>query len=363
MQTLFPPNNRTNWDGQDLEPLWEYLRTIGLVREWDPEECVALIPSSQEDSDMEELLQTFNNIVEEKNGRPFPRVSNYNGKPVPVDSPPEERLREMLGGRTKACPYDKEMQEVKLLHFKKDSEQNIRILTHFYAFLFFQDWKQDLWTKRFIHDHVHFNDEIVCAAARVMKSIRGRAKKRNPETNPKGDFDTLHVRRRDFATFYPNFVVSSDELYTATESELTLGRTVDIATDEQDRDYFRPMANVYDLVYLDDFKDELGDLNTNFYVFVDQLVAARGKVFFSVYLSTFTGYINRLRGYYSVKEKREGYQDGIIESYHYVGRKQKNFYRSYRALNLPAWCREYPVAWRDIDHGIEALYNSYTAAT
>jgi hypothetical protein len=98
-------------------------------------------------------------------------------------------------------------------------------------------------------------------------------------------------------------------------------------------------------------------------VFVDQLVAARGKVFFSVYLSTFTGYINRLRGYYSVKEKREGYQDGIIESYHYVGRKQKNFYRSYRALNLLAWCREYPVAWRDIDHGIEALYNSYTAAT
>jgi hypothetical protein len=97
---------------------------------------------------------------------------------------------------------------------------------------------------------------------------------------------------------------------------------------------------------LDDFKDELGDLNTNFYVFVDQLVAARGKVFFGVFHSTFTGYVNRLRGYYSVKEKRDGCQDGIIESFHYAGQKEKNYYRSYRAFSVPAFSREYPVAWR-----------------
>lgn len=363
LETLFPPNNQTKWDGQDLEPLWEYLRTIGLVREWDPEECVALFPSSRDESDMEELMQTFHNIINEKDGRPRPRVSNYDGKPVPVDSPPEERLRELLGGRTKACPYDREMQEAKLLHFKEDWERNVRFLTHFYAFLFFQDWKQDLWTKRFIRDHVHFNDEIVCAAARVVEALRKRARRRNPETNPNGDFDTLHVRRNDWATQYPTYVVSSDELYTATEAKFTPGRTVYIATDEHDKEYFRPMVNAYDVVYLDDFKDELGNLNTNFYVFVDQLVAARGKVFFGVYLSTFTGYINRLRGYYSVKEQRDGYLDGILDSYHYAGQKEKFYYRSYRAFSVPAFRREYPVAWRDIDHGIEALYNSYTATT
>jgi len=178
---------------------------------------------------------------------------------------------------------------------------------------------------------------IVAGIARVVQAVRDRAKKRNPETNPNGDFDTIHVRRNDWATQYPAYVVSPDELFIATEPELTPGRTVYIATDEQDRDYFRPMANAYDIVYLDDFKNELGDLNTNFYVFVDQLVAARGKVFFGVFHSTFTGYINRLRGYYSVKEKRDGYQDGIIESYHYAGQKEKNYYRSYRAFSVPAF--------------------------
>eukprot|EP00590_Aulacoseira_subarctica_P002343 CAMPEP_0172420092 /NCGR_PEP_ID=MMETSP1064-20121228/6487_1 /TAXON_ID=202472 /ORGANISM="Aulacoseira subarctica , Strain CCAP 1002/5" /LENGTH=548 /DNA_ID=CAMNT_0013159883 /DNA_START=192 /DNA_END=1838 /DNA_ORIENTATION=+ len=359
-QVLYPPNNKTKWDGEELSPLWEYLRTIGLVKEWNPDECVALFPSSRDEKDLKQVEQMFNDIIGEANGRPKPKVSNYDGKPLPVDSPAEERLREILGGREKACPYDKEMQDTALLHFKEDWTRDIRFLTHFYGLLFFHDWKQDLWTKRFIRDHVHFNDEIVCAAARVVEAIRKRAKERHPETNPNGDFDTLHVRRNDWATQFPAYSVSSDALFEVTESELIPGRTVFIATDERDKEYFRPLTNVYDVVYLDNFVDELGELNTNFYVFVDQLVAARGRVFFGVYLSTFTGYINRLRGYYSVKEKRHGYHDGIIESYHYAQLEDKNMYRKYHAFSIPPWSREYPIAWRDLDYGIEALYNSYS---
>jgi hypothetical protein len=358
VNVLFPPNNKTHWDGEFLWPLWEYLRTIGLTRQWQPDACIALFPSSRDEKDLRWMEDMFQGIIKRAKGRARPKVSDYDGKPVPVDSPAEERLREMLGGRRNACPYDKEMQDSTLLHFKV-YKQEYRLLTHFYGFLFFQDWRQDLWTKRFIRDHVHYNDEIACAAARVVEAIRKRSKERHPETNPNGDFDSMHVRRNDWETQFGDYIVSSSELYQNTKQELTPGRTVYIATDEKDKSYFQPMSNVYDVVFLDNFKAELGNLNTNFYAFVDQLVAARGKVFFGVYLSTFTGYINRLRGYYSVKEKREGYRDGIIESYHLVKPQDKNLYRTYHAFQSPAFMREYPVAWRDLDYGIEALYNSY----
>ena len=356
-EVLYPPNNKTKWDGEKLKPLWDYLRTIGLVRQWRPNSCVALFPSTPDEENLKQLEQMFHDLVTEANGRSKPRIEDYIGKPVPVDSPAEERLREMLGGRGQACPYDKEMLSATLLHFKEDWQKDFRLLTHFYGFLFFQDWKQDLWTKRFIRDHVHYNDDIVCAAARVVEVIRQRARQLHPETNPKGEFDTMHVRRNDFGTQFADFIVDSKGLFENTRNEFSPGRTIYIATDEQDHEYFRPMANVYDVVYLTDFLDVLGDLNTNFYPFIDQLVAARGRVFYGVYLSTFTGYINRLRGYYIVKEKRDGYVDGVIESYNYMRPEDKDLYRTYHPFNTPAFMREYPLAWRDIDHGIEALYN------
>ena len=130
------------------------------------------------------------------------------------------------------------MQDATLLHFKEDYKEDFRLLTHFYGFIFFQDWKQDLWTKRFIRDHVHYTDEIVCAAARVVEAIRKRAKERHPETNPDGDFDTLHVRRNDWSTQFGDYIVDSNELLQKTKKELTPGRTVFIASDERDMEYF-----------------------------------------------------------------------------------------------------------------------------
>lgn len=37
-------------------------------------------------------------------------------------------------------------------------------------FLFFADWRHDLWTKRFVRDHLRYVDEIQCAAARVVRN-------------------------------------------------------------------------------------------------------------------------------------------------------------------------------------------------
>ena len=71
---------------------------------------------------------------------------------MPVDAPVKDRLSEMAGGRKKLCIYDSQMQESLVVHFMCYHKERARMLTHFYTFLFFEDYKHDLWNKRFVRD-------------------------------------------------------------------------------------------------------------------------------------------------------------------------------------------------------------------
>jgi GDP-fucose protein O-fucosyltransferase len=74
-----------------------------------------------------------------------------------------------------------------------------------------------------------------------------------------------------------------------TKKFLKEGRTVYIASDEQNFTFFEPLAKHYNILFLKDFKSELAGVNTNFYGMIDQLVASRGDIFVGVIFSTFTG--------------------------------------------------------------------------
>jgi len=229
-------------------------------------------------------------------------------------------------------------------------KERARLLTHFYAFLFFEDWKQDLWTKRFVRDHLRYLDELQCIAARIVHAIRERARKIDPESNQDGLYDSVHIRRGDFQ--YKETRLEADILYAKSKEELKEGGTLFIATDERNKSFFKPFAHHYDICFLDDFKHLFKGLNTNYYGMLDQLVASRGRVFFGTAMSTFTGYINRMRGYHSSKYKQEGYLNGTIQSYYFTPAREKNSMLVYTPLKGPTWAREFPIAWRDIDQGI-----------
>jgi hypothetical protein len=111
------------------------------------------------------------------------------------------------------------------------------------------------------------------------------------------------------------------------------------------------------LVQLSDFGHLVKDVNHNYYGMIDQLVASTGKTFVGTYYSTFSGYINRLRGYRSQKEKRGDYNNGGVDSYYYAAnpgqRRFKNLLRSYRSVRQAFWPTEFPVCWRDLDHDVE----------
>ena len=79
-----------------------------------------------------------------------------------------------------------------------DNQSGARLLSHFYALLFFEDWRHDLWVKRFVRDHIRYVDELQCAAARIVRDLREKARENG---DPNGEFDTFHIRRGDFLLF------------------------------------------------------------------------------------------------------------------------------------------------------------------
>jgi hypothetical protein len=283
-KVTFPPGNQTDWDGSqtsEVENLYKWLRKASHVAHWDPDVCPVVFPASSDPREIEEL-----NAMRDTMNKDPPRYKDFIGKPTPVNGTTMERLREASGERKELCIYDEKMQASPFVHVPVSHEMHARLLVHFYAFLFFQDWKQDLWMKRFIRDHVRYVDEIQCAAARVVDAVRQRARGRDPVKNPEGLFDTFHIRRGDFQ--FKKTRVSAEQIYEQSKKVLAENATIFVATDERDKKFFDYLREHYDVVFLDDFVSALGDVNTNYYGMIDQLVASRGRNFLGCWFSTFT---------------------------------------------------------------------------
>ena len=164
------------------------LKIVTLTPLWDPFKCLAAFPTSGDPKDAQDLNNILNQI--KKDG--FDDMNKYTDHPTPVDGSTIERMREALSNRRNLCIYDHEMQAAPVVHFMCDFKQNVRQLTHFYSFVFFEDWKQQLWTNRFVRDHLRYLDELQCAAARVVDKLHSIAQKNG---EPNGQFDSFHVRR------------------------------------------------------------------------------------------------------------------------------------------------------------------------
>ena len=165
---------------------------------------------------------------------------------------------------------------------------------------------------------------------------------------PSTGFDSMHIRRGDFQ--YSEGDVPAEDLVQQCAGDIHQNALVYVASDEHDKEFFDPLSENYSLLFLDDFSLELEGVDRSYYGMIDQLVAARGETFFGTFPSTFTGYINRLRGYYSTKEGLEGSADGIIKSFYFSPEDRKLDMQKYVPVQVPeSWLREYPVAWMNID--------------
>jgi GDP-fucose protein O-fucosyltransferase len=358
----FPPNNRTNWDGsnhQKLNKVWDWIRQSALPLEWNSERCVGAFPSQRGYDASTRIPSVYlqqinnpNNISNPRRRNVWKDIDSYIDNPTPVDDTPVNRLREILGHRVKVCMYDDVFQNAKVLHTLGST--NYRLLVHFYAFLYFENYQLDLWFKRFVRDHFRYVDEVQCAAARIIDKLKTIAKRNN-----NGDtYDSMHIRRGDLQ-FEEVRQLSAEDIYELTVKKfIKPNRTMFIATDERDMTFFNVLKDHYNVYFLHDFQEQLGDtVSKNFYGMIDQLVASQGITFVGCYYSTFTGYINRIRGYHHQNQKLPGYELGHVNSYYYVPNElmeKQAVMTQYRSVQPTLWSQEYAVCWRDIDHDLEA---------
>ena len=190
-----------------------------------------------------------------------------------------------------------------------------------------------------------------------MAALRERSRNRG---NSNGEYDSFHIRRGDFQ--YKDMLLDANAIYANVKEEIPDNTTVFVATDHQGKPFFKPLADRYDLVFLHDFAKELEGVNSNLFGMIDQLVASRGRVFFGCMHSTFSGFIFRMRGYHSQKDKADGWERGALhKSFYYTSAAAKRNYELYTPMHPAIYSREFPTSWRDIDRGIEEL--STTAAS
>lgn len=343
-KVTFPPGNATTWDGNGRKgkQYWLWFRKAVEAPLWYFDNCVAVFASEPGPEGAQRMKDMRKGL---KRGRP----AEYVGKPTPVDARTDVRLREVLGDRKELCVYGNKLQNEKVLHFMGDNASGARLLVHFYAFLFFENYHQDLWTKRFVRDHLRYIDEIQCAAARIVHAMRQKAIENG---DPTGVYDSFHIRRGDFQ--YKETRINAQEIYENIKDVLVENSTIFVATDEKDMNFFDPLREHYNLYFLKDFKHLIKDVNANYMGMLDQRIASRGRTFVGSYFSTFTGYINRMRGYHSQMDKLPGYENGELNSYYYVPVRNKDQMRVYHAIRAPMWAREFPIGWRDIDQDLPA---------
>jgi hypothetical protein len=68
---------------------------------------------------------------------------------------------------------------------------------------------------------------------------------------------------------------------------------------------------------------------------------------------SFTGYINRIRGYHADEEQLPGYENGTHNSWFYALPDRYDHMQQYYPVKQSYYAREFPTSWRLIDTTFE----------
>ena len=327
---------------KDNSKLWSYLEKACHVQEWEPGK----------------VFIGFNFAIG-KNGQvvytPFENYTKANFTQIK-----DPRLRAFAAHGRLVLPYDEAMHSHRAIYFPGDYRNTHRILTHFYTYLYWQDHKTEHKYKRLVRDRLHYHDEIFCAGGRAVKALHDEAAALNGVSSPGysnvhhltlgGDttkdatYFAVHIRRGDFQ--YQHTRLSSEQIWANIKHlfDPKVTRLLYISTDERDKSFFKPFTDHFHVRFLDNIADRAklkhAHLNQNNIGMVEQIICANAHTFAGTPLSTFTGYITRMRGYY---------RDGRYERSFYTMPREMYDLHKQTEIKGPFWAREFKVAHSDID--------------
>lgn len=214
-------------------------------------------------------------------------------------------------------------------------------MTHFYNFVHFTDPAIDNYYKRFIRDFLRYNDQIYCAAGKIVKALQKEAMDRGFDVDDEGagGFSAVHIRRGELQ--YKKVKIPAAEWYENTKELWKPNEIIYVATDERNKTWFDDMAGHLQLRYLDDYFDfaQLGGMDPNYFGMIDTIIASRGRAFAGTFFSTFSGYINRLRGYHGMS---------MMDSWHSF-LPRKNHMHNWEDVDHFVFAFEWPTGWIGID--------------
>ncbi|GKY92977.1 hypothetical protein MPSEU_000266300 [Mayamaea pseudoterrestris] len=294
-------------------PIWEFLESGTLAHVHSP------------NISSEESCMVFDEATY-AGERPTPDIQTY------VDTVCGEKRQQVF--------MTKEFQQHRVLHFRAGGKTT-RLLTHFYAMIHFTNPKIDHYYKRFVRDFLHYHDVIFCAAGKIVKALQAEAAERNftPDENGAGGYSAMHIRRGDLQ--YKKVKIPAKEWYENTKEVWLPNEILYIATDEKQKEFFNDLAAHHDLRFLDDYWElaGLGDLDGNYMGMIDTIVASRGRAFAGTFFSTFTGFINRMRGYHGLS----------MHDTWYSFLPRKNVTHSWDIMDSPRYAFEWPDGFVGID--------------
>eukprot|EP00512_Aurantiochytrium_limacinum_P001081 CAMPEP_0171490870 /NCGR_PEP_ID=MMETSP0958-20121227/3549_1 /TAXON_ID=87120 /ORGANISM="Aurantiochytrium limacinum, Strain ATCCMYA-1381" /LENGTH=459 /DNA_ID=CAMNT_0012024235 /DNA_START=492 /DNA_END=1871 /DNA_ORIENTATION=- len=246
-----------------------------------------------------------------------------------------------------------EIENARIVHFPEN------LLGHFYTMVYFRDPQMGRRVKRIIRDHIHFREDIVELAERIITKLEDF------------EFSCLHIRRNEFQfkeawtpaegiventrrLFKPNemIYISTDELSDEKERKRKWSDPKAMVTVAK-HTWFQPMKDAWgenNVLFLSDFYDDLLGPNVPSIWFgcIESIVCSRARVFVGTRKSTFSGYIHRLRGYMAdvgqtvILEAQSKYPNDYFD---YFKGPEWNHLKGAYGGGHPYWGREYKEAW------------------
>lgn len=176
--------------------------------------------------------------------------------------------------------------EDKFIHFPRN------LFGHFYYHIYGDGPTQRNIIKEKIKNGVRYKKEYFDLSDIVKNEI--------------GDYNAIHIRRNDFlvtrtSTAEPQLKTLFDDI----KDRIPNDKPLYIATDENDKKLFDFLKESYKIYFLEDFYFDLEDFEK---LMVDQIICSKSDIFLGSKFSTFSDYINIIRGYDGNKKDfhREG---------------------------------------------------------
>eukprot|EP01122_Echinamoeba_exundans_P010334 TRINITY_DN3846_c0_g1_i2.p1 TRINITY_DN3846_c0_g1~~TRINITY_DN3846_c0_g1_i2.p1 ORF type:complete len:281 (+),score=55.77 TRINITY_DN3846_c0_g1_i2:260-1102(+) len=258
----------------------------------------------------------------------------------PTGGDPQERLSKFATRKRNIIRDNHDIKEdAKVIFFPEH-----QLFCHFYAYIFCTDPMIDKFMKRAVRDYVHIRPDIFDAANLVINKL------------PK-NFSALHIRRGDFQ--YPQQrQLTGKQIYENIRRLIPAGSDLYIATDESDkalfqRDFVDIFAQSYTVHMFDQYSKPVKSVApSNWIGVIEQIICSRSQIFVGTKLSTYSGYVQRLRGYMNDIEDDniyftdtmfpDGYKDTRVFPTEWP---TWNDHWIYHAL----WGREFPESWQNLD--------------